>query len=296
MNNTINEMWTNVDRIGYIQPTYKKEYFLNIENHIIKTCAQYELTCKFNVSPLIGGVPPRDDITQVVNGLVNAIAYHDCMGGILVSTRNAEVNCRNFDHIFSNTHVDDSIISQMLEQIQDKYILEKQETTYDKVIFLPGSNLFHTVNWEKVEEALIDYPDVMIKLHPVMTDAAADKIKDKYRERIISQNVSGLHLLMNAKLIWTSYNSEFGMIAAMCKIPFGVISKWNDVFTMVYSPVYRHFKYKDVDHNYLVISKALASNRSGFVFPWQNDWKMKVETYFESVVNKFSTGLEYPYA
>lgn len=296
MNNTINEMWTNVDRIGYVQPTYEKEYFLEMENHVIKTCANYELTCKFNVSPLIGGVPPREDHTPVVNGLVNAIAYHDCMGGIFVGTRNAEVNCRNFDHIFSKNEIDADLVTRVKNQLQDKYVLEQSATTYEKVIFLPGSNLFHTVNWEKVDEALIDHPDVMIKLHPVITEVSAEKIKQRYPNRVINENMSGLQLLLNAKMVWTSYNSEFGLIAAMNKIPFSVISKWNDVFTMVYSPVYRNFKYKDVEHNHMIISKAITSNRSGFTFPWQDDWKVRIETYFESVVNKFDKGLVYPYA
>jgi len=291
---TINSRWEDESRIGNNVPLYDKEIFLEIEKYIIKTCAKYDLTCKYNVGPLIGGVPPIEDNTIIVNPLVNAIAYHDVMGGILISTRNAELNCRNVDTILAN-HMTDDISEIVISKLKDKYVLNSSDKLYDKVAFMPGSNLFHTVNWEKLNEAMIDNPSAMIKLHPVITEKSAKSIKNKWPERVIDEKTSGLQLLNASSLIWTSYNSEFGLIASLKKIPFSNLSKWNDIFSMVYAPIYRNLKYKDLEHNKDVVSKVISSKRSGYIFPWQDDWKQRVEIYFESI-HKFNTGMEYPYA
>ena len=291
---SIESKWEDESRIGNNIPFYDKDIFLDIEKHIIKTCAKYDLTCKYNVGPLIGGVPPIGDNTVVVNSLVNAIAYHDVMGGILISTRNAELNCRNVDKILASDMTDD-ISSTVLSKLNDKYVLTDSDKLYDKVAFIPGSNLFHTVDWEKLSEAMIDNPDAVIKLHPVVTEASAQKIKDKWPNRVIDQSVSGLQLLNNASMIWTSYNSEFGLIASLKNIPFSNLSKWNDVFSMTYAPIYRNLKYKNLQHNKDIVSKVISNKCSGYIFPWQDDWKERIEMYFESI-HGFKAGMEYPYA
>ena len=291
--NTIDSEWTKESRIGTNIPFYDKSIFLEIESYIIKKCAEYELTCKYNVGPLIGGVPPRNDNTKIVNHFINAISYHDSMGGILISTRNAEINCRNVDAILSQDKEDD-ISEALLQKLNDKYILEYPSSNYDYVVFLPGSNLFHSLDWEKLDEALIDNPLAMIKLHPVITEKSANDIKEKWPGRVINQNVSGLQLLNNSKSLWTSYNSEFGLIASLKEKPFAVLSKWNDVFSMIYSPIYRNLKYKNIEYNKDVVSKVISSKRSGFVFPWQTDWKQRIDLYSESI-HKFKNGMVYPY-
>lgn len=290
---TIESEWVKQARIGNNIPSYDKEFFIEIENYIIKTCAKYDLTCKYNVGPLIGGVPPRDDISVIVNPLVNAISYHDVMGGILISTRNAELNCRNVDKILK-CNADTDISDTVLSKLNDKYVLKANDQVYDKVIFIPGSNLFHTIDWEKIDEAMIDNPHAVIKLHPVITEQSAQMIKNKWIGRVIDENMSGLQLLNSASTIWTSYNSEFGLIASLKELPFSCLSKWNDVFSMTYAPIYRNLKYKDLKYNRNVVSKVLSSKHSGYVFPWQEDWKERIETYFESI-HRFKRGMEYPY-
>jgi len=291
---TIDSKWEDESRIGNNIPFYDKDIFLDIEKHIIKTCAKYDLTCKYNVGPLIGGVPPVKDNTVIVNSLVNAIAYHDSMGGILISTRNAELNCRNVDAILAIDMIDD-ISETIIFKLNDKYVLDNSDEVYDKVAFIPGSNLFHTVDWEKLHEVMIDNPFAMIKLHPVVTEKSAQTIKDKWPGRVIDKGISGLQLLNASSTIWTSYNSEFGLIASLKKISFSNLSKWNDVFSMLYAPIYRNLKYKDLEHNKNIVSKVISSKRSGYIFPWQDDWKERIEIYFESI-HGFKTGMEYPYA
>jgi hypothetical protein len=291
---TIESEWTKQTRIGNNIPSYDKSSFLEIEKYIIKTCAKYDITCKYNVGPLIGGVPPKGDNSPIVNSLVNAISYHDVMGGILISTRNAEINCRNVDTILMNETFND-ISFTVLQNLNDKYVLKTSDVVYEKVLFIPGSNLFHTIDWEKLDEAMIDNPSAVIKLHPVITEQSANMIKSKWIDRVIDEDVSGLQLLNNASTIWTSYNSEFGLISSLKEIPFSNLSKWSDVFSMTYAPVYRNFKYKDINHNKLIVSKVLSSNHSGYVFPWQEDWKERIEEYFESI-HRFKKGMEFPYA
>lgn len=289
----INTLWEKQERIGLNTPAYDKQIFIDIENKIIQLCREYDLTCKYNVGPMTGGVPPKGDKTKIVNHEVARMAYHDVMGGILISTRNAEINSRNADTVL-DTLSDDAYPNELFEYLHDKYILEDSIVNPEKIIFLPGSNLFNTVDWEKIEELMIDYPDAMIKPHPIMTQISTERLQSKWGDRLISQDVAGLPLINGTKMLWTTYNSEIGLIAALKKKEFGIVCKWNDVFSMMYAPVYRHFKYRDTEHNYKVISTFINSKMSGLVFPWQNDWEERLETYFKHIV-KFEKGMEYPY-
>lgn len=294
MQNNIEDTWTLYDRIGHNIPAYDKSEFTEIEKKIIELSTVRKSEVKFNVSPIIGGVPPKGDSTQLRNADTTRLAYHDAMGGILLSTRNAEVNCRIADGVMVSSNVDEHIVNNLLSNVHDKYKLTQIDTRFKYVVFLPGTNLFNTLDWEKINEIMIDYPDAVIKPHPITNDDGLNQLKSKWGDRIIGADVSGMDLLYNAEMLWTTFNSEIGLLAALMKKPFGNLSKWSDVFTMIYSPIYRLFKYKDIEHNFQTIGRFVSAIDSGIVFQWQDDWEIRVEKYFERI-DKVSTGMRYPY-
>lgn len=286
--------WAHFDRIGDNIPASDPELFLPLEAVIRAQAEQRYLVSKFNVSPLIGGVAPHGDTTPIKNATINQIAYHDCMGGLMVSTRNSEINSRNIDTSISAWVTGDTVAQEVARRVTDKYTLDASAENYDKLVFIPGSNIFNTVDWNKVSEILIDHPTAMIKAHPVTTPAGMDWLNAQYAGRVIASSVKGVALLSTASMVWTTYNSEIGMICAVRRIPFGNLTQWHSAGSVTYSPIYRHFKYKDLDHNYAVMSAVLESPISGFVFPWQGDWEQRIESYFAGLT-RFKSGLAYPY-
>lgn len=286
--------WTDPDRIGSITPQYSKETFLEIEDKIQEMSLFCEWEAKFNVGAQIGGIPPVDDTGDISDDRVHAIMYHDVMGGILISSRNAELNCRNVQSVIYNQEIDYDLVDRVASSIKDKYELGNNVDNYSHVVMLPGSNLFPTVEWQRVKEILIDYPQAMLKPHPITADYNFDKLQEDYQDRVLDMYLSGMQLNDTAEMVWTTYNSEMGLIRALNKKQFGTLSKWTDVFTMVYSPLYRVMKYKDTDHNYDVLAKFISSPYSGWVFPWQDDWEERVDNYFTSI-DRFKKGMKYPY-
>lgn len=291
----INEIWDAKSRIGECSPVLRKEVFKDIEEKIVSLCTKQDIEAKFNVGDRIGGIPPKGDRTPIVNPEYNAIKYHDVIGGIWINSRNAEINCRNIDNILHTSLVNDDAVNGVVERIQDKYKLSTTTDTPKEVIFLPGSNIRHIVNTDRVEEILLDFPNSMVKPHPIQTEVGIKNLKEKYKDRLIDKDDSGYQLLNNCSMLWTTYNSEIGLIAALKKIEFGDVMRWERAYECVYSPVYRHFKYRDVKHNYEVVAKIISSKSSGLVFPWQKDWEERVEIAINSISHQWKPGTIYPY-
>lgn len=292
---TIKDEWGSEKRIGNCIPVYNKEKMIEIEDYIINKCSQYNLQCKYNVGVQIGGIPPKGDRTPIVNPDTHAIRYHDVLGGILISTRNAEVNCRNVDNILHNGEIDETLVSEVIAHLTDKYSLERVEQVYDNVVFLPGSNIRHIVDSEKIEEILFDNIDAVIKPHPIQTEEGLKRLNELYGSRLLGSNTSGVKLLNSCSLLWVTANSEIGLMAALLKKPFGDITIWKEYYNLLFAPIYRQFRYKRVEENYDVIAKFLSSKNSGYVAPWMNNWKNRVDSYFEYILNKRNIGDIYPY-
>jgi len=254
---------------------------------------------KFNVGVQVGGVPPRRDREPIVNTEITGIAYHDVLGGLLISVRNSEINCRIIDRVMHENVKETDLTTKVISKLGDKYQLRKEEQQErdlpDYALFLTGSNSFHTMDWDKIEEICVDYPNAMIKPHPVTTEASEFKLHDSFPNRVYRSTEAAYDILINAKQVWTTYNSELGLMAALNKIPFGTISKWNSVGKATYAQVYRQFEYKNIEHNYHVVRKVIESKNSGLVFPWQHDWKERVDAFYECHVNHYKKGMKYPY-
>lgn len=292
---TIRSEWVSKNRIGNCVPLYNKNNMLEIEDYIIEKCKEYNLQSKYNVGLQIGGIPPKGDKTHIVNPDIHSIRYHDMLGGILISTRNGEVNSRNVDNILYDGKIDEELLKQIISSISDKYKLSDTTNKSNEIVFLPGSNIRHIVNIDRVEEILIDNPSALVKPHPIQTEEGLRRLKEQYGNRLIEENVSGVSLLKSAEVIWTTANSEIGLMSALLKKPFGDITHWKEYYNLLFAPVYRQFKYKQVDWNYSVIAKFLSSKKSGYIAYWMDDWKERVDLYFQYIINIRTKGASYPY-
>lgn len=292
---TIKDEWRAPGRIGKCIPTYDKDRMIEIEDYIIEKCKINNLTCKYNVGVQIGGIPPKGDDTAIVNPSIHAIRYHDMLGGLLISTRNAELNCRNVDNILYNGSINNAFISDIISQLSDKYSLDSIDRSYDKVVFLPGSNIRHIVDIEKVEEILYDNPSAMVKPHPIQTQEGLAALEKRYKERLLESNISGYALLNSCSTLWSTANSEIGLMAALLKKPFGDITIWRFYYELLFSFIYRQFMYKNTEKNYNVITKFLSADNSGYIAPWRDDWRDRVDSYFDFILQTRNKGDKYPY-
>lgn len=281
----IEESWSDFDRIGDNIPNYSVEYFSKIENEIIALCEEYRLDSKFNVSAIFGGIPHPKDNGPLKNPDVKSITYADCMGGIRLSSRNMELNCRHYDNIVSREVEGTTIFDKVIIGLKDKYSLGQYKSDHKNIIFLPGSNLSDALDYEKIDEIIIDY-NAAVKPHPIYVEESLDDLKRDLEDTDwIDHEVSGMECLQNCEIMWTPWSSEMGLIAAMMDIQFGTITKWEKAHRCTYSEIYRKFKYKNKVYNKEVMRKLLESKDSGFIFPWQEDYKERLRSFFESITS-----------
>lgn len=288
--------WDIKERIGECVPSINKCVFLDIENKILDLSKKYKLRSKFNVNINVAGIPPIGDKTKIVNPSVKSLAYHDVLGGILISTRNGEVNSRLIDHILFNKYIDNSLVEKVKEKIEDKYKLNDFEKDFpNEVIFLTGSNIRHIVNKDLINKIISNNSECKVKPHPIQTEIGYEDLKKEYGDKLIDKDTSGYQLLKNCSRAWTTYNSEIGLMASLFKINFGTIMNWKYAYECVYSPIYRHLRYDKINNNFEVMSKIISSKISGLVFPWEDDWEERIESYVENITNEWEVGTSHPY-
>lgn len=298
MLDTIQEQWTKFGRIGFNKPALDRSVFKEMEDYIRDHASNKGYEPKFNVGAQAGGVPPRRDRKPIVTTEIPGIAYHDVIGGIMVSVRNAELNCRILDRVVNEDAPETELTSKVISKLGDKYILRKEEQENIKpseILFLTGTNAFDMMDWDKIEEICVDYPNAMIKPHPITTEAGEFTLHERFPNKVFRSTEAAYELLSNSNQVWVTYNSELGLMAALLRKPFGSISKWSAIGRATYAQFYRQFEYKNLEHNYGVVRKVIESKNSGLVFPWQEDWKERVDAFFDCHVDTYEKGMTYPY-
>lgn len=285
---TINDTWRDSSRIGDNVPTFNETHFENIESYIIEKCQELDVEVKFNVGSRTGGILHPKDINSQPNDIsLTEMSYHDLMGGIILSSRNAELNCRYLQNVYESSQITNTTSIEFLKKtLLDKYVLNDEIQEHKNVIFFPGSNLLNTIDFDKCEEICIDY-NASVKPHPILTKDGKNILLSHFGNNIIDEKLSGLKLLLSCENRWISFSSELGLISAIHKLPFANIGLWDKSYHMTYSSIYRLFRYKDVNYNYDVINKILFDPTSGVIFPWQTDYKERINTYFKEII-KFS--------
>lgn len=240
---------------------------INIEQIYIKHAP---LPCSFDISP----IQPY---------YFSEYTYHDVFGGIMGGSMNEEVNARIVDASINNTTPDTQQIELFKKQLADKYVLNKElsEPNATKIIFLPGSNLLHVINNDVVDKALFEDETIRIKPHPIMTPEGLKMLGRRYGYwRIIPPSESGIQYLLRCKQVWSTMNSEIGLICAALKIPCIDATKMVYMQKLTYAAIQRLFKNNDVNHNYDIFARLLTSEKSGFLMPWHTDLDNRARQFF----------------
>lgn len=196
----------------------------------------------------IAPLPTTYDVQPLNAYQFNEYTYTDFWDGILISTLSWEVNARVLDKIELSTNTIDIIQS-------DKYSLMRPLASAERIIFLPGSNLLHAIDWPKVERLLYYNDDIMVKPHPIMTQEGLRLIAAKIGfNRILDPDYSGFELLKHCKQMWCTANSEMGLRAIMLGIP------WEDVSDI------RALAHLPLAHFYRILAKVPNAKTVGSLF------------------------------
>ena len=215
----------------------------------------------------------------------NEFTYYDVVGGMLLSTLSPECNAYVMEKSINDViDVDYTLVDKLTSNIGDKYNLNSMSKEYSNspVIFMPGTNLVHATDRNLIDRIMFNYPDAMIKPHPLTKDDTLASYGRNYGyNRVFNRSTSGLSLLKSCSNAYISSNSEFGIIAAALKKSFTDMTLMPTQPRLSYSPLYRLFKDNNPDHNYEILARALSSKKSGFIFPWMEDYSSRIDEYYK---------------
>lgn len=228
-------------------------------------------------------LPCTFDVSPIQQPYFAEFSYHDVFGGIMGGSMNEEVNARIIEYSIKDAVPDYTEIENLKARLADKYVLSStlSEPDAKKIIFFPGSNLLHIVNHEAIDKILYEDESVRIKPHPIMTPDGLRMLGKRYGFwRIIPPSESGIQYLMQCEQVWTTMNSELGMICAAHKIPWIDVSQLAYMPKLTYACTQRLFKNNDLEHNYDILARILTSKKSGYLMPWHSDLDERAAGFF----------------
>ena len=224
---------------------------------------------------------------------IRAWLYTDFMGnGLLFKVNSVKINDKIFKSIVdSDIKIDEERIDKIINNFRDKYLLKDNETYHDKVIFPPGTNLLtkegkdmQVIDWGRVRRCVED--GFVIKPHPITTNLFVAKFKKDYgKDRVLDKKVSGMDLLLKAKEVACSPNSETGLIALLLDKGLRLISTpkiAREKSHLTYESIYATIADQKNQSSKDALSKILSSKRSGIIFDFDEDAEERVERYFDN--------------
>lgn len=264
---TFRESHSHPDKLGEnMERTADIEFALKVEDYVLENCP---LPTTYDVGPIQGL-----DFSEVT--------YADVFGGLVLGAMNPEVTTRIVVGCLTEVEKVEDHSAHIRDVAFDKYKLVDPKHSYNKVIFLPGSNLYSSIDLMKLKETIWREPDVMVKPHPITVDKAiADIAQVVSWARIIPPEESGLGYLKWADKTWYMANSELGMLSACFDIPAYDFTSVEKVALMPYYPMYHSFEDGNPAHNREVMNRVLSDKRCGWIMPWMDDWKERCDQWFE---------------
>lgn len=258
-----------------------KEQLLGLNEFKKRIIPDYYRTCPFDY-----------DVWYNTNELstIRSFLYTDFLGkGIYLRVNSIIINNRVLDTIVEDPtlEIDQDRIDRIVQNLDNKYVLELAPRTPDKVIFLPGSNQMNKglIDWGRVKH-LVEQGWV-VKPHPITAHIWIADLKRKYGyQNVINKKADGMHLLRNASEIAICPNSEMGLSALLLgktlrsvAVPITEREKNLVTYDSIYTAVAN--KNAKIGSN-VALKKILSSKRSGIIFSFDEDAEERLERYLES--------------
>jgi len=224
-------------------------------------------------------LPTTFDVAHCQPPFFSEFTYNDFAGGVWVKSLSAEFNSRYFSQVHQNAE-------RTSEQIpwKEKYALkdhQKPEKSNRNIIFLTGDNLYDRISWELVDREIYHDDRTLIKPHPLTSDEPLKKVANRYGwHRIIDLNESGYYWYQQASSISTTANSEFFVRSIIDGKIKDCLTKISLIAKASYFPVFHVWK----TESNLQLESLILDERSGIVFPEQDDWKDRLSSFFQETM------------
>ena len=227
-------------------------------------------------------LPTTYDVLAIQPYYFSEFGYTDLWNGLYLFPMGYEVAARVMEQAVNDVTEQD-LSSVKVPEWKDKYALYRGTEKHKRIIFLPGSNMLHVIDFDAVERLLHHDKSIMVKPHPIMTLEGLRVLGAKIGfNRIIDPRESGMDYLKNCEMAWGTANSEIGMRAALLGIPYRDITRTQFYPNMTYASIHRLFT-DDTTHNKQVVLAALASKKSGIIRPSEKEEEVAecMEGFFE---------------
>ena len=210
-------------------------------------------------------------------------SYTELAGGFWITTQSLEINARLIDLAARQVSESDTL-DRLAAILQDKYVLNKPETTYKRVCFLPGNNMLDVASIEIIARIVHEEEDVMFKLHPLTNDEAINVVRKRVGwNRIIPREVSGMELLRHCDEVFTSSASEMAITGTVLGKKVVNISNFFNEGSGAYHVISRVL-FKAHRTSVATAQRALVNMIdcpwSGMLFPWHST-DSRIVAYFD---------------
>lgn len=232
------------------------------------------------------GVPVEYDISYLGDDRrIRGYAYNEIMRGIQAHPMGPRWIRQHIAAIACWPDTSDALAREVLARNGDKYVMERpQDLSHLRgVAFLPGTNKLGDLDHDRLA-TLVD-AGWCIKPHPLTHPRSLAALRYRYGPaRVLGKRVSGWDVYRASTEVATTHNTEFGLIALLEGKPWRDLE--HDARNILPTSYCRFFELALMADGMGVtprslLLRALNCPFSGLVFPWQPDWRARLDSFFD---------------
>ena len=151
---------------------------------------------------------------------------------------------------------------------------------------MPGHNRMDVASVENITRLLFENDDIMIKPHPLTNEPGMDTLgRSLGWNRIIPRNISGMALLQQCDVVYTTSASEMAITGTLLGKQVVNVSNFFFEGSGTYHPISRllftiHRDY-GVSEAQRILTRLIAHPASGIILPWQTDQDDRIDQFFQ---------------
>lgn len=253
----------------------------------------FDFLCKIeNFLTLNSPLPITYDVKPIHPAYFAEFTYHDALNGFQIKSMSAELNARLYQKIYEDTQNDGfntNFYDQLKNNLRDKYVLNSFSNStnkYKKIIFLSGGNLFPELDWNYIDSIMAEDEDFYVKFHPITKPDDMKNVARRYGwNRLIDLNVSGIQLLQNCEEMISPCSSEMLITGILYGKNVNNCTNVKNIGATHWFTLYRLFnQFDNNEEKQKIITQVVNDKRSGFIFSFQDDWKERLQAYFDEIM------------